>query len=183
MVEIPPGAKPKTKHIFVAPLISFYGCVPNCQRSAEPSRNIWSGLARLCVPIEGKSERHVKTTIRDDHNQSRPQSKMTTKKSQIFGQVEIGGNLTSAVNCEAGDSSFEAAPFPKLASHTESQVRMQNMKILSNTNRFISPQSERSELRRVIGYCCAMVVQYTSWSHFYFYDGVSAGIYRCQIVR
>ena len=108
---------------------------------------------------------------------------MTTKKSQIFGQVEIGGNLTSAVNCEAGDSSFEAAPFPKLASHTESQVRMQNMKILSNTNRFISPQSERSELRRVIGYCCAMGVQYTSWSHFYFYDGVNAGIYRCQIVR
>ena len=28
VVEMPPGAKPKTKHIFVAPLISFYGCVP-----------------------------------------------------------------------------------------------------------------------------------------------------------
>ena len=115
------GAKPTTKHIFVAPLISFYGCVPDCQRSAEPSRNIWSGSARLCAPIEGKSERHVKTTIKDDHNQRWPQSNMTTikddhKKSQIFGQVEIGGNLTSAVNCEAGDSSFEAAPPPKLAS-------------------------------------------------------------------
>ena len=97
---------------------------------------------------------------------------MTTKKSQIFGQVEIGGNLTSAVNCEAGDSSFEAAPFPKLASHTESQVRMQNMKILSNTNRFISPQSERSELQGASylktrlavcsgGYCCAIGVLHT----------------------
>ena len=35
------GAKPKTKHIFVAPLISFYGCVPYPQRS-DPCRNIWS---------------------------------------------------------------------------------------------------------------------------------------------
>ena len=106
--------------------------MPDCQRSAEPSRNIWSGLARLCVPIEGKSERHVKTTIRDDHNQSRPQSKMTTKKSQIFGQVEIGGNLTSAVNCEAGDSSFEAAPPPKLASQALShKLKCKKMKTLS----------------------------------------------------
>ena len=38
---MPPGAKPKTKHIFVAPLISFYGCVPYPQRS-DPCRNIWS---------------------------------------------------------------------------------------------------------------------------------------------
>ena len=62
------------------------------------------------------SNRVEKRASCKDHNQKWPQSKMTTTKSQIFGQVEIWGNLTSAVNCEVGDSSFDAAPPPKLAS-------------------------------------------------------------------
>ena len=70
---------------------------------------------------------------------------MTTKKSQIFGQVEIGGNLTSAVNCEAGDSSFEAAPPPKLASQALSHKlkckKNENFIRGYDTNRIISAYS------------------------------------------
>ena len=78
------------------------------------------------------SNRGEKRASCKDHNQRWPQSKMTTKKSQIFGQVEIGGNLTSAVNCEAGDSSFEAAPPPKLASQALShKLKCKKMKTLS----------------------------------------------------
>ena len=58
VVEMPPGAKPKTKHIFVAPLISFYGCVPYPKGQQTPVFGRSSGSA----PVGRKSEqRHVTT--------------------------------------------------------------------------------------------------------------------------
>ena len=58
VVEMPPGAKPKTKHIFVAPLISFMGACRTTKGQQTPVEIFGTG-----APHCRKSEQshHVRT--------------------------------------------------------------------------------------------------------------------------